>query len=662
MALQIIDALPYLGKDKQQELARYLLEKFRFSVTARSQQIESKYKKWMDNYSGKPLEEVRTTPWYRASNFVPQLIRMHTDIMTARMTGIIFGTKPFWKLSSVLDAVPRQILEIFGSWLEFETSGQRMNFYPAIRSGIYRGFKTGTNVYKTCWIDAPTHGYKVVSSAGTELAGYLPTQGAPTRPQGKAQGIQSRVISKEGMKLYPVPFEDFFPFPITCEDMEQLQIKFHRLRFTKEQVELRKTKGLWAAGPAQLMLDTNGDYKQDQARRSQAEEAGITLTKDVVMPFTAIEAWLSYPMLDGFNYKLCAVFNPFVDEAEQGLLRLYFNPDSRGEEPFVVQRPQPREDFFYGYSFPEMLEQSQEEQAQIHNSRRDSNTIVNIPGWKKKRLADVPNPASEWYPGKVFEVENMDDLEPIQFGGSYNSMIEEENFLLGLVNQYTGIGSALQASGNGITDGKRGVYSAQGTMAMLQAGNDRPDMYLKEYRECFHQIGKLVYRANKNWRTTPLPFQLWGANGAVLAQVFQFPEPPDYDPIYFSIGASDGSANKEVDRTNLLLMANTMAGYYNQLFQAISVVGTLPPGDPRREILLLVLDGAKDLADRLLFVFDIGDRKKLIPDVRDILGGGGAPMGGGAQPPEQAGMPGAQGAVSLSGIQALSQGIAALPR
>lgn len=644
MPLQLIDATPYLGPDKLKEMSAYLLEKFRFSVTARTNQVDGHYKRWMDNYSAKPAEQVRTTPWYRASNFVPQLIRMHVDILTARMVGIIFGTKPFWKPTSVLDAVPQQVLQVLGSWLEFETSGQRMNFYPAIRSGVHRGFKTGTNVFKTVWKDAGTYGFSVATGIG-----------AP------GQGITFKTINKEGVTLQPLPFEDFYPYPLTVEDIDDIRIKFHRLRFTKQDVEWRLARGLWNKNATELMLQTNGDYKAQPARESQAQEAGITLTKDVVMPFTAVEAWFDYLFPDGNRYKLVAVFNPYVDKPEDSLLRFYFNYDTRGEDPFVVQRPMPRDDFFYGYGVPEILEQTQEEQAQIHNHRRDANTIANNPGWKKKRQSDVPNPASDWYPGRIFELDDIADMEPLQFPGNYNSLIDEEAYLLSLADRYTGMGAPMQAMGSGILEGKRGVYSAQGTMAMLQAGSDRPDLFLKEYREAFHRIGRKVYRYNRDFRSKPLPFQFWGENGNILRTIFQFPEPDDYDPVYFSIGASDGSANKEADRTNLLLMANTLAGYYNQLWQAVATVGQLPPGDPIRETLLMVLDGAKDLADRLLYVFDIGDRNKLIPDVRNVLGGGPGQEPAPTFGADEGGPPETENPVPLTGIQALSDSIGQLP-
>lgn len=641
MPFQLIDATPYLGTDKRTEMTRWLLEKFRTAVNSRTNQVDGKYKNWLDNYSAKPFETVRTTPWYRASNFVPQLIRMHCDILTARMVGIVFGTKPFWKPQSVLEAIPREYTNALGSWMEFE-SFQRMNFYKPSRSGIARTFKTGTNVFKAVWRDPAVNLFHV--ARGLE-----------------GTGIRSTQISKECMELTPVPFDDFFVYPITVDSLEKVQIKFHRLRFTKEQVEWRKSKGLWDVNASDWMLTSNGDYKPEPAKESQASEAGFTLTQDVVMPFTAIECWFEYEMSDGNRYRLVAVLNPYVDKPENALLRFYFNFDSRGDDPFVDQRFADRDDFFYGYSVPEILEQTQEEAAQIHNSRRDSNTIANVPTFKKKRLADVPNPANDWYPGKVFELDNMDDMDMMAFDGNYNAMIEEESFLQSLASSYTGISTAQQTMGGGVLDGKRGIYSAQGTMAMLQEGNDRPSLYLREFREPYHKIGRLIFRSNRDLRTTPIPFSLWGEQGMYLKNVFALPEPADYDPIFFSLGASDAGANKEIDRTNLLLMANTLAGYYNQLTQAVSLAASQPPDSPIRETLLLILDGAKDLADRLLFVFDIGDRKRLIPDVRQVLGGGQQPSQESFGAADEAGLPVNEEAVPISGIQNLARSISQLP-
>ena len=89
-----------LSTDKTQEIQTYLVKAFTDAHTARGQQIDSDYGRWQDNYNAKPAQDVRSSPWVGASNFVPQLTRMHTDILSARILGIILGTKPFWRPST----------------------------------------------------------------------------------------------------------------------------------------------------------------------------------------------------------------------------------------------------------------------------------------------------------------------------------------------------------------------------------------------------------------------------------------------------------------------------------------------------------------------------------------------------------------------------------
>jgi hypothetical protein len=194
---------------------------------------------------------------------------------------------------------------------------------------------------------------------------------------------------------------------------------------------------------------------------------------------------------------------------------------------------------------------------------------------------------------------------------------------------------------------------------MLSEGNKRLDIYLQRARYPFHDLGNLIYQSYKQFRPDGAEYRQQGARGAAIKKSFSIDEPPDYPGLFFNIAASDAGANREVDRQGLLLMANTMAGYYRQIVEAGATITQLPAGPggephPLREIMLQVLTGAKDLASRLLVAFDISDRKTLLPDVREILGG--SPTAG-AEQAERVGVPGADETVSIDRLRALSEGI-----
>jgi hypothetical protein len=624
----MIELVPLkLTDDKLAEIANYLLDKLQQSVDARINQVDSKYKRWQDNYAARPMTESRTTPFPGASNFVPQLIRMHTDILSARLCGIVFATKPFWKPKTWLKDLPHEAMDALSQWLEYVSFGE-LDIFEPIDFAIFQAAKTGTSVLKAPWVDQ-------------------------TFASMNAQG--GAVMNEfEGVKLYPIPFDDFYPWPIVARNLCDTRIKFHQLRFLKEDIEWRMSTAQWDEAAAKGLLQTPNPENSEPKRETEAMEAGITLTSDVSRPFNVIEAWFDYSLDGRTMYKLIFTLNP-KRRGKEAVLRAVYNYYARGEDPFIDIRLMPRDDLFYGYSVPEVLEQSQEEQAQIHNSRRDSNTIANTPGWKKKMYANVPNPAAEWYPGKVFDVEAMDDLDILQFGGNYNSMMEEESFLLQLAERYTGIQAPMQGYGAGVLEGKRGVYNTQGTLALLAEGNKRLDIFLRRLRLPFSRFGNLLFQSYKEFRPNGPELEAFGKASDFLKQVFQIKEPHQYRGLFFDIGASDSGTNRELDRQNLLLMANTMAAYYRQVVEASVTLSQLPENHPLQNILLSTLDGAKDLADRLLFVFDIGDRQRLLPDVRAVLEGGPG-RGGAAQPP---GMPEPEEAVGVGQLQDISTRLAA---
>lgn len=539
---------------------------------------------------------------------------------------MIFGTKPFWRPKTFVGQLPNPVLTAVGEWMD-DLCLNGIEFYEPVDTTVFLTVKCGVQILKSVWEESQT---------------YLSDGKGSVTP-----------LREESLKFDVIPFDDFFPYPITARTLDQTIANFHRLRFAKEEVEYRKSRKTWNERACELLLRTGGKPSEGNPQQQSANHAGIALTTDVTRPFNVVEGWVKYELEPGKMYSLVVTFNPY-SRTSDGVLRAIYDYTPRGKGVFTDFRLMPRENLFYGYSIPEILEQSQEEKAQIHNARRDGNTIANVPGWKKKRLAEVGSPSQEWYPGKTFEVDNMDDLEPLTINASYNGMIEEENYLDSEAERYTGISPAAQGYGAG-TVGKKGTYSSQGTLALLAEGNKRLDIYLRRIRRPFHNVGSQIFTSYRDFASDAKVWQAYGKNGDLIKQAFALREPDGFKGLFFGLGASDSSANKEVDRQNLLLMANTMAAYYKQIMSLIPSVVQAPDGSPFKELGLQILDGAGDLANRLLFAFDIHDREHVLPNVREILGGGKPPERSPAA--DEVGLPQAEGDVSTSELQTLSSSI-----
>jgi hypothetical protein len=414
------------------------------------------------------------------------------------------------------------------------------------------------------------------------------------------------------MQYDPVPFEDFWPYPITARSTRDAEILYHRIRLTKMDVEQRKKNKKWSETAAGLMMPVDHIGSIDQAI---GQSSGINLTKDVIYAYSSLECWLNWD-IGGKLRPIVVMLNPML-QGKEAILKAYYNFMPYGEPCFTDFRPMPRKGSYYGYSAPEILEQSQEEQAQIHNARRDANMIANVPTFKKKRYADVPNPATDWYPGFVFELDEMDDLEAMVMGANYNSMIDEEQFGMSLAERYIGISPSMQGFGAGQSAGKRGVYTTGGTLALLSEGNKRMDIYIRRARYPFHRVGRMT--ANCYNQFAPDYWDKYGETGANIRKAFGLIDPAS-GGILYDLSASDASSNREVDRTALLQMANVATTYYQRITEAAGALRQLKPDDPMAKVIRSVLSGASDLFQRLLFNFDIGDRKRLVPDIDDAFG------------------------------------------
>jgi hypothetical protein len=443
---------------------------------------------------------------------------------------------------------------------------------------------------------------------------------------------QAKAINYKGLELDAVPFYDFFPYPLTAPCIEKTLACFSRIRLTKEEIDYRVAKGMWDREAAEL-LKTQGP-KVNAQESDNAARAGIALTPDVSRPFTAVEATFKYQLEPGKNMRLVAVFNPF-DESPKGLLRLYHSYVSDPKLGMYVDfRIIPRKDSYYGIGIPEILEQAQEEQAQIHNGRRDANTIANVPTFKKKRYAlNNWSPSQQWYPGKTWEVDNIEDIAVLAIGGNYNAMIEEENMILQLSERYTGVSQPMQGMGTG-SMGKKGTYNTGGTLALLSEGNQRLDIYIKRLRRPMKMLGKMMFVAYRDFGDRD-ELKNWGENGTYVGEAFDFgPGSPEYRNLLFDFSSSDAGANKETDRQALLLMSNTAASYYQQVMGLAQAIAGMPEGSPARSVAIAVFGGAQDLFERVLTAFGISDRKNIVPDLQKLLGVSSPEQSSGAPQPQ----------------------------
>lgn len=105
------------------------------------------------------------------------------------------------------------------------------------------------------------------------------------------------------------------------------------------------------------------------------------------------------------------------------------NPNFDHEKPFIriVAFPQQKE--FWGEAIVRVLQSLQEELNSTRNQRIDNVSLILNAVWKKRESADIDPKQLKCKPGNVIEVQNMDDIQPLEFPDVTASAYNEEQVI-----------------------------------------------------------------------------------------------------------------------------------------------------------------------------------------------------------------------------------------
>jgi hypothetical protein len=635
MALKIIR--PKLSAEKLEEIQSYVLEQWRRAEEARMGQVGTNFPEWENAYRGIPREKIRTIPWYKSSNVVVQLIRLFVDTFVARTQGIIMSTRPLYSV----DQYPREQRDAVELYLH-KKAVNHWKHLQLLGQLLPRGTKQGTAIVKVAWVEDTT--IDVTSAAESREVDTSDWQEVP-------------VVRFRGPLARCVSFDDFAVYPITANDMSEVDIKFHRVRYTREQAMKRIRSGVWLEMTEEEINAACEDQTSGK-RREEQENAGVSDAH--LEHLHMVEVYFEWPVTndDSKYYSIVAVICPKANR----MVDLYFNPNPANYENFYMYRPSPREDFFYGESWCEILASAQEEVSTIHNDRRNSAFLASAPVFKRRAGAGIPNPSTTWYPGKVFDVEDMTDFDVISVGRNVGDLLAEEMQVLNIAERVMGIGAMMQGMAAGSTD-KRGVYNTGGVLGVISEGNQRQDTNISDVREVMGEIAKASFFLQSHFDPNDAFIDIFPPEiGNNIREALRTVSLTQIAGSRFAIKASNAGSNKEMEKASLLQMSNVLA-QYSQTLQQLGPMYMNMPESPVKTMTYQILEMAGWMVKRLLKAFDEYDAEGVVPDVRQLFGpsgaGGLAPTGP-VQPVspdemELGGTGGAGGALTRQTLQSLDQ-------
>lgn len=620
--------------EKEVKFKEHLKRRIQAINEGNSSLYKDKIVKWRAGYEARPAEEVRQFPFQNASNLVIPLIAIHADTLHARLMSALFKTQPLFysKVYGMGDKASIELKEAYQEFMQYVgIEPQELDLYRVYNEWLAEAVKYGTSTVKIPW-------EKVMRDTLLPLSTSSPLEGISA----SMKDFISETVY-EGPRPEKLPF-DAFGIPASAKTLEAADIKFHRRVMLKHELEERKFSGVYDKEAVDSILSSPDRTGPSNAQRENEESSGVkTAVSFGHQEWDIYECYLQWRYdQDKFAPRMIGTYHLKSDT----LLRTVY--DNFREEWFVGARMAHRDDMYHGYGFAEILWYFQEEASQKHNGRNDNQTIANTRVWRVAPDSKL-HQGYRVYPGAMLPAEEG-EIEPLAHGEISATNMDEERLTLELAERRSGVSPPQQGFGAGTMSGKRGVYSAMGTLSLLQEGNRRTDLTISDMRDAHVRLGRIV----------SLQYEVFGKDSTFHEKrIKMFGEKAEFiktalkkltdKTMALPVYAATASVNKEVEKQNDVMLQQMVAKHYMMISQLLAQLQQ--PGVPPviKSYALQVVDGANTLMKRILRNFDHEDVDVLVPDplkaLREQAAQGGqqqqqpTPPGAGQAPPGPNGGP-----------------------
>ena len=588
-----------LSLEKELALKRHLKNRIMAIKEGMRDLYENRLVKWRAGYEARPREEVRMFPFQNASNLVIPIIAIHTDTLHARVMSGIFKTHPLFisKLYGKQGREASDIREAYEEYMQYVgIEPQELDLYRVYNEWMLEAIKYGTSTVKTPW-------EKIMRDHLLPLSTVPPEEGLVA----SAKDFISETMY-EGPRPEKLPF-DAFGLPAAAKTLEAADIKYHRKKMLRYELEERKFLNLYDGDKVDTVLTQPDRHAPTAAEQENEQQAGAKTVSSY-----GHEEWDVYECFVKWRYdqdphapRMIATYHMKSDT----LLRTVY--DNFPEEWFVGARMAHRDDMYFGYGFAEILWYFQEEASLKHNSRNDNQTIANTRVWRVHPDSKL-HQGYRVYPGAMLPADE-NEIEPMAHGEISATNMDEERLTLELAERRSGVSPPQQGFGAGTMSGKRGVYSAMGTLSLLQEGNRRTDLTISDMRDSHTRLGRIVslqyHLLGKDSQYHKSRLALFGENAEKIKLALEYLADRKMAlPVY----AATASVNKEVEKQNDVMLKQISAQHYMMVSQLLTQMQQpqIPP--EVKAYGLEVIDASNTLMKAIFRNFGHDDMDRLVPD------------------------------------------------
>jgi hypothetical protein len=535
-------------------------------------------------YLGDPLTKRKDFPWDGAANLVIPLVGITVDSIVARIMNTIFAVEPFWSAQALIkDLEPVcSPLQDFMEWSRVN----ELRMYNEVRSWTIEVVKHGWAYLKVYWESYTMRSFIVSKGAARAQDSVV------RRPQ-VAHVLLADIICQAGIE----------------DELQQAEWMGHRIRLTDGQMRWRQHDKVY---------DDVDKIIRAKAIPTPMEEKVLEneLERQVVPPGeklnTLYEMYADLPV--GGSTLPVPIMVTFHLETKT-IARCVYNPDITGARPFVKGKFLEREGKRDGIGISRQLAMLQEEISTLHNQQVDNATLANTRFFVGRRGV-VRNGTRVW-PGRFLTVPDpARDIITLPMADVYPSMQTLETSCLAYSERRSGVAD-YQLGRESSVLGNRAT--ATGTLALIQEGNRRFDLNVRDVRDALSLVGKRILLLNAQFRPEGMAYFVKGQDGALVEKVLSLPDEFLADGIGMELTASTATINREIQKQGLMAMMGTLTQYYQQLLQIAGVVMNPQTPPPVQKLALEMADGARYLMSMIVQTYEIRAVDTLLPQGLDEI-------------------------------------------
>jgi len=621
MASNIVPIPLRLSASQQSVLKSHMRNRIRAIRDGCSVIHNDRVVKWRKAYEAIPAEAEREFPFHNASNIVIPIIAIHSDTLLARVMAGVLKVAPPWTAKIYGDHIDAREMD------ERRAAVEELMTYASLEPTELDLFR----VYHEWFGETIRFGTSVVKCPQVRvIEGYA-------YPAGDGTGKTSfeREILYKGPRPEKVRFQDM-GVPPAAKTLEDADFVYHRIRLQKHELEERAFYSIYERKAVDTVLLSPDRTSPDVVQTTEEEDAGAkTLSSYGYFEYHIYECHFRYRI--GNDYTRVIVW---YHEKTNTILRAFYfyYPDPI----FVGARLFYRDDMWFGYGFCERLAPFQEEISQMHNQRRDNVTVANTKVWRVDPNSML-HKGYRIYPSAMLPGAK-DEIEPLNQGEVSPMTIDEERLSIELAEKLSGVSPPMQGSGAG-TNTKRGVYTAMGTLSLLQEGNTRTDLNVTDMRYAHTKLGRIILNQYAHFGLGDR-YAMFGKMGDRLREAMDLVK---QRAIALPVYAATASVNREVEKQSDMMLTQVMQRHYGMISQMlVQAANAMAPPEVKKYLGDAVL-AANLLMKSVLRHFGRDEVDRLVPDVEPPAQGqqgqppaqGQSPLPAGGQglPAPQGGLP-----------------------